>query len=322
MSISGDTARRLLYPEIAEPNSFGMIKVSNLHTVYYEECGNPKGEPVIFLHAGPGGGIDPFYRQFFDPEYYRIVLFDQRGCGKSTPHACLEQNTTWHLTSDIERIRAKLNIEEWMVFGGSWGSTLAIAYAEEHPERVKSLVLRGIFLCRPSEIDWLYQEGAHNIWPDAWEEYLKPIPKKERGNLLRAYQKRLMGTDEKIQCKAAKHWSIWEGSISKLIPPPNTDKYGEDKFAVEFARIECHYFVNGGFFSENQLLKNIDTIRHIPAVIVQGRHDNVCPMRTAWDLHRAWPEADFRIVPNAGHSCSEPGIIHELVSATDRFRVL
>lgn len=322
MVSESDTPRKTLYPEIAEPNDCGMITVSPLHTIYYEECGNPKGEPVIFLHGGPGGGIEPLYRQYFDPEYYRIILFDQRGCGKSTPHACLEQNTTWDLVGDIEKIRNLLGITQWMVFGGSWGSTLALAYAETHAKRVTALILRGIFLGRPSELSWLYQNGASNIWPDAWEKFLEPIPENQRHDLLRAYHKQLMCPDKKVQVKAAKHWSIWEWSTSKLIPPLEEGKFGEDMFALAFARIESYYFVNKLFLYENELLEKVPLIRHIPAVIVQGRHDNVCPMRSAFDLHRAWPEADFRIVPDAGHSCKELGIIHELVSATDRFRTL
>lgn len=317
-----DTTRRTLYPEILKPNDCGMLKVSPLHTIYWEECGNPKGKPVLFLHGGPGGGLKPIYRRYFDPEHYRIILFDQRGCGKSTPHASIKRNTTWDLVGDIEDLRDKLGIEVWMVFGGSWGSTLALAYAENFPTRVTALVLRGIFLCRPSEIAWFYQDGASHIWPDAWEDFLKPIPEEERHNMVLAYHRRLMNDDEKIQLEAARHWSIWEGATSKIIPSVEIEKFGEDIFALAFARIENHYFINNMFFNENQLLRNVSLIRHIPAVIVQGRHDSVCPMRSAWDLHRAWPEADFRIVRDAGHSCKEPGIIHELVSATDRFRTL
>lgn len=326
LSESGTTIyipRKTLYPEIAEPNDCGMLEVSPLHTIYWEECGNPKGEPILFLHGGPGGGIEPFCRQFFDPKHYRIILFDQRGCGKSTPHACLEDNTTWNLVKDIEAIRKKLGIKKWMVFGGSWGSTLALAYAETfYARHIKALILRGIFLGRPSELHWLYQDGASHIWPDAWEKFLEPIAENQRHDLLRAYHKQLMCSDEKVQVKAAKHWSIWEGSTSKLIPPLEEGKYGEDKFALAFARIESHYFVNKLFLEENELLEGVHRIPRIPAVIVQGRHDSVCPMRSGWDLHRAWSEADFRIVPDAGHSCTEPGIIHELVSATDRFRTL
>ncbi len=322
VEIQNDIIRKTLYPKIAEPNDCGIIKVSPLHTIYWEECGNQKGEPILFLHGGPGGGIEPLSRQYFDPKHYRIILFDQRGCGKSTPHACLEQNTTWDLVSDIETLREKLGIKKWMVFGGSWGSTLALAYAETHTGRTKALVLRGIFLGRYSELHWLYQDGASHIWPDAWEKFLEPIPKNERCDMLEAYHKRLMCSNEMIQTDAAKRWSVWEGSTSTLIPPLEEGKFGEDMFALAFARIESHYFVNNLFLYENELLEKVPLIRHIPAVIVQGRHDNVYPMRSAWDLHRAWPEADFRIVPDAGHSSKETGIIHELVDATDGFRTL
>jgi proline iminopeptidase len=313
--------RRTLYPEIA-PNRSGRLRVSDVHEIYWEESGNPKGKPVVFVHGGPGGGTDAKQRRFFDPSHYRIVLFDQRGCGKSTPHASLVDNTTWHLVADMERVREHLGIERWQVFGGSWGSTLALAYAEKHPERVTELVLRGIFLLRKWEIDWFYQEGAGAMYPDAWEDYLKLIPEAERHDMVSAYHRRLISEDLAVQQAAARAWSIWEGSTSFLLQNQDyINRCGGDKFSTAFARIECHYFKNKGFFeTDDQLLRDVGRIRHIPTVIVQGRYDVVCPMKSAWDLHRAFPESDLRIVPDAGHSAFEPGILHELVSATDRFR--
>jgi proline iminopeptidase len=305
-----------------EPYDEGMLPVSPLHTIYYEQCGNPEGQPVVFLHGGPGGGLSPEYRRFFDPSAYRIVLFEQRGSGRSTPHANLEDNTTWHLVADIESLREHLGIESWMVFGGSWGSTLALAYAQTHPQRVRSLVLRGIFLCRPKEISWFYQEGASALFPDVWENYLRVIPEAERGDMLTAYHKRLTSDDEAVRLEAARAWSIWEASTSKLFIDSNLIEHFEEAHtALAFARIECHYFMNNAFFdSDNYLIENISKIRHIPAVIVQGRYDVVCPMMSAWDLHRAWPEAELRVIPDAGHSATEPGIIAALVDATDSFR--
>jgi len=312
---------RTLYPEI-EPYDSGMLKVSDLHTLYYEQSGNPNGKPVVFLHGGPGGGTNPKCRRFFDPAVYRIVLFDQRGCGKSTPHAELKDNTTWHLVNDIERIRTHLGIDRWQVFGGSWGSTLALAYAQTHPDQVTELVLRGIFMLRRWELEWFYQKGCDALYPDAWESYLKAIPEVERGDLMSAYYRRLTSSDPKVRVNAARAWSVWEGATSYLWQDTShIESSGEDEFALAFARIECHYFVHGGFFEhDDQLLRNVERIRHIPAVIVQGRYDVVCPMRSAWDLHRAWPEADLRAVQDAGHSAFEPGNISELVQATDRFR--
>ncbi|HEY0431820.1 MAG TPA: prolyl aminopeptidase, partial [Pyrinomonadaceae bacterium] len=299
----------------------GRLKVSAIHEIYYEQVGNPNGKPAVFLHGGPGGGISPDYRRYFDPEIYRLVLFDQRGSGNSTPHASLEENTTWDLVADIERLREHLQIRHWQVFGGSWGSTLALAYAQTHPDRVTELVLRGIFLCRPKEIQWFYQEGASAIFPDVWEEYLKVIPESERGDMVSAYHRRLTSDDEAVRLEAARAWSIWEGSTSKLFFDPTAiEKFGDAEFALAFARIECHYFMNNAFFSsDNYLIEHVSQIRAIPAVIVQGRYDVVCPMVSAWDLHRAWPEADLQIVPDAGHSITEPGIIDALVKATDRF---
>jgi len=313
--------RRAFYPEI-EPYRSGMLPVSAVHSIYYEESGNPHGKPVVFVHGGPGGGTEPKQRRFFDPAAYRIVLFDQRGCGKSTPHASLDENTTWHLVADMELLREHLGIERWQVFGGSWGSTLALAYAEKHPERVTELVLRGIFLLRKQEIDWFYQRGADALFPDAWEAYLAPIPVEERGDMLRAYHRRLTGKDPVIQQEAARAWSIWEGATSCLAANPALiARMSADLFALAFARIECHYFVNHGFFERDaQLLDDAARIRHIPTVIVHGRYDVVCPLESAWALHRAFPEADLRIVPDAGHSAYEPGNLHELIEATDRFR--
>ena len=315
------SAHRSLYPEI-EPYDTGRLKVSALHTLYYEQCGNPRGKPVVFLHGGPGGGCNARCRQFFDPDAYRIILFDQRGCGRSTPHAELRENTTWDLVADIERLRAHLGIGRWQVFGGSWGSTLALAYAEAHPEQVTELVLRGIFLLRRWELEWFYQQGCDALFPDAWEKYIEPIPSVERGDLISAYHRRLTHDDPAVRLAAARAWSIWEGSTSFLYQDAaHIESSGADEFAQAFARIECHYFVHGGFMrSDRQLLEDIDRIRRIPATIVQGRYDVVCPMRSAWDLHRAWPEADLRIVADAGHSAFEPGNIDALVRATDRYR--
>ncbi len=314
---------RTLYPEL-EPYAVHRMEVSPLHTLHVEESGNPDGLPAVFVHGGPGGGTIPMYRQFFDPGAYRIVLFDQRGSGRSTPHASLEDNTTWHLVEDMETIRKRLGIERWLVFGGSWGSTLSLAYAETHPERTLALVLRGIFLLRPLEIRWFYQEGASYLFPDAWEKYLAPIPEAERGDLVSAYYKRLTSEDAAVRSEAARAWSVWEASTSKLIQDPKLmDEFAGDEFAEAFARIECHYFTNRGFFEHpDQLLDGVDRIRHIPAEIVQGRYDVVCPMITAWELHRRWPEAAFHVTPDAGHAASEPGTLARLVEATDRFRTL
>ena len=311
---------KTLYEPI-EPFETGRLKVSPIHELYYEHCGNPNGKPVVFLHGGPGGGITPDYRRYFDPQIYRIVLFDQRGSGNSSPHASIEENTTWDLVADIERLREHLGIERWQVFGGSWGSTLALAYAETHPDRVTELVLRGIFLCRPQEIQWFYQQGASAIFADVWEEYLKVIPEAERGDMVSAYHRRLTSEDRSVRVEAARAWSIWEGSTSKLFfDPASIEKFADPEFALAFARIECHYFMNNSFFaSDNYLIENVDRIRSIPAVIVQGRYDVVCPMTSAWDLHRAWPEAQLEIIQDAGHSITEPGIIDALVRATDRF---
>jgi len=312
--------RRTLHP-VVKPYDTGYLRVSSTHEIYYEQCGNPRGKPAVFVHGGPGAGSGPSARGFFDPKRYRIVVFDQRGCGRSRPHASLEDNTTWHLVADMEQLRRHLGIERWLVFGGSWGSTLALAYAQSHPRRVSELVLRGIFMLRKAEIDWFYQQGASAIFPDRWENYVAAIPKRERGDLVAAFYRRLTSRSKAVRLRAARAWSVWEAATSFLhANEAQVDKWGQEEFAVAVARIECHYFVNKGFLdSEDQLLRGVRRIRHIPAVIVQGRYDVVCPMMTAWDLHRAWPEADFRVVPDAGHSAFEPGITDELVRATDRF---
>lgn len=309
------------YPEI-EPNATGRLKVSDLHEIYYEESGNPKGDPVIFIHGGPGGGSSPKNRRYFDPEHYRIILFDQRGCGQSTPHAELKDNTTWDLVSDIEKLRTHLKVEKWHVFGGSWGSTLSLAYAETHPSKVKTLCIRGIFLCRPKEIQWFYQKGASFIFPDYWDEYLKPIPENERGDLVKAYYKRLTSEDRATRLEAAKAWSVWEGSTSRLYPDQDLmHDFNDPDFAIAFARIECHYFTHNAFFkTDNWLIENVGAIRKIPTTIVQGRYDVVCPAESAWELHKAFPEAKLMMIPDAGHSAMEPGILSALVSTMDEYR--
>lgn len=303
-----------LFPEIQPYKTFRM-KVSGLHEIHVEEVGNPEGEPVVFLHGGPGGGINPQYRRYFDPSFYRVVLFDQRGCGKSTPHAELRENTTWELVSDIEKIRAHLGIARWTVFGGSWGSTLALSYAVTHPGKIKALVLRGIFLGRPHELKWFYQEGASRIYPDAWEHYLRPIPASERGDLMKAYYKRLTSDDKATRLEAARAWSVWEAATSKLIQDPKAmSDFGAEEFALAFARIECHYFNNNLFFkSDNELLENIGKAKAIPCYIVHGRYDVVCPVENAWDLKKAWPEAQLNIVQDAGHSLAEKGNTSKLL---------
>ncbi len=310
-----------LYPPI-EPFNTGMLRVSEVHDLYFEESGNPSGKPVVFLHGGPGAQSDPKHRCFFHPGKYRIVNFDQRGCGKSSPVGSLEANTTWDLVADIEKLRESLGIEKWQVFGGSWGSTLALAYAETHPERVTELVLRGIFLHRKQELNWSYQEGgASTLFPDAWEPFAAHIPENERGDMLAAYYRRLNSENAAEQLEAAKIWSKWEGATSKLLPDSAfTAEFEEPEFALRFARIEAHYFVNGGFFEvDGQLLRDVGRIRHIPGVIVNGRYDVVCPMASAWALHLAWPEAELIISPDAGHSAHEPSTSRALVAVTDRF---
>lgn len=307
---------RDLYPEI-EPFAIHRLSVGDGHEIHVEECGNPQGTPALFLHGGPGGGITPAYRRFFDPERYRIVLFDQRGCGRSTPFASVEHNTTWHLVADIERIRSTLGIEQWLVFGGSWGSTLALVYAETHPKRVQALVLRGIFLVRRRELDWFYQEGASRIFPDAWEGFLAPIPPDERSDLRAAYHRRLFGTDPVIAQAAAEAWSRWELATSFLLPRNDNES---DDWLLAFARIENHYFAHGCFLEgDQQILSRVDRIASIPMTIVQGRYDVICPMETAWELHRNCPRSRLVVVPDAGHSSLEPGIVAALVEATDAF---
>ncbi|TDJ45067.1 MAG: prolyl aminopeptidase [Gammaproteobacteria bacterium] len=314
------SSRRGLYPPVAPFNS-GLLQVSDIHELYFEECGNPAGKPVVFLHGGPGAGSNAAVRRFFDPARYRIVIFDQRGSGRSRPHASLVDNTTWHLVADIEQLRQHLMINCWQVFGGSWGSTLALAYAQTHPEVVTELVLRGIFMLRPEELHWFYQEGASRLFPDYWQDFIAPVPAAERDDYIAAHYRRLTGDDQAAMAASARAWSVWEGVTSNLlVSEAAVGRFQADEFALALARIEAHYFVNHGFLeSPNQLLENIHRIRSIPAVIVQGRYDVVCPAQTAWELHQAWPEADFRMVPDSGHSAFEPGIVHELVEATDRF---
>ncbi|MCB0369104.1 MAG: prolyl aminopeptidase [Bdellovibrionales bacterium] len=312
-----------LFPEI-EPYNHGYLKVSELHNIYYEECGNPKGQPIIFLHGGPGGGCSSDHRRFYDPAFYRIILFDQRGCGKSTPFAELNENTTWDLVADIEKLREHLNIEKWIVFGGSWGSTLALSYGVTHPDRCTAFVLRGIFLCRPWEIKWFYQEGASLIYPDQWQKYWERIPENERTDMVKAYYKQLTSTDEELKLKAAKTWSMWEASTSKLVPDTHfIDDYEDPQKALPFARIECHYFINNAFFkTDNFLLENVHKINHLPCVIVQGRYDVVCPAKSAWDLHKAWPHSDIHLITTSGHSVMEKGITDKVIQATEDFKKL
>lgn len=317
---------REMFPPI-EPYLTGMLPVGDGHEVYFEECGNPDGEPVVFLHGGPGGGCAPDHRRYHDPEKYRIVLFDQRGCGRSTPHASapgadFTSNTTWHLVADIERLRAHLGIDRWQVFGGSWGSTLALAYAQTHAERVTALVLRGIFTLRKSEIDWFYQSGASFLFPDVWEEYLEPIPENERGDLVAAYHRRLFDADPAVHVPAAVEWTVWENSTIRLVPDAAgiAEARTDVDSAVAFARIENHYFTNAGWMEDGQLIREArEKLAGIPGVIVQGRYDVCTPAVTAWDLHRAWPEAAFEMIGDAGHASSEPGIVDALVRATERF---
>lgn len=312
-----------LFPNIEPFNTFH-LPVSDLHTIYVEESGNKNGKPVIFLHGGPGGGVDPKYRRYFNPDKWRIIMFDQRGCGKSTPFAELKENTTWDLVDDIEKIRNHLSIDNWVVFGGSWGSTLSLAYSQTYPNSCKGLILRGIFLVRKKEIDWFYQEGANNIFPDRWESFLAPIPIEKRDNLMQAYYEILTGDDHSKKIEAAKAWSTWEGSTVRLMQDENfISDFSDEKFAEAFARIECHYFMNNCWFnSNNHLIENVDKIRHIPGVIIHGRYDIICPVVQAWDLHQAWPEADLHIIPDAGHSIFEEGIKDKILEYTEKFSSL
>ncbi|AON55417.1 prolyl aminopeptidase [Herbaspirillum seropedicae] len=313
------TTLRTFYPSI-EPYDHGLLDVGDGHRVYWEVCGNPKGKPVVFLHGGPGGGCGPSHRRLFNPEKYRIVLFDQRGCGRSQPHANLEANTTWDLVADIERLREMLGIERWQVFGGSWGSTLALAYAQTHPQRVTELILRGIFLLRQAELDWYYQEGASWMAPDRWDEFLAPIPVAERGNLVHAYRQRLTGDDETAKLQAARAWSRWEASTITLVADERLiDSFNDAQFALAFARIENHYFFHKGFMEEGQLLTNAARLEGIPGVIVQGRYDLATPAKSAWDLHQAWPGSQLHLIDSAGHAYNEPGILDQLIRATDHF---
>ena len=305
-----------LYPEI-KPYARHQLAVDHPHELYVDESGIPDGLPVLFVHGGPGAGCDEASRRWFDPTVYRIVTFDQRGCGRSTPHASLDRNTTWDLVADMERIREHLGIDKWVLFGGSWGSTLSLAYAQTHPERVHALILRGIFLCRPQEIQWFYQEGASRLFPDYWEDYLAPIPQEERHDLVDAFYRRLAGADQIAQMHAAKAWSIWEGRTATLRPNGQViERFSEPQRALSIARIECHYFVNNAFLEENQLLRDMHKIAHIPGVIVHGRYDAVCPLDNAWALHQAWPNSELSIIRDAGHAAGELGITDALVRAT------
>lgn len=297
-----------------------MLSVGDGHSVYYERCGKPGGKPAVFLHGGPGGGCSPDHRRLFDPHVYDVLLFDQRGCGRSTPYAELEANTTWHLVADMERLRGLVGADQWLVFGGSWGSTLALVYAETHPARVSALVLRGVYTLTKAELDWYYQYGASEIFPDKWERFLAPIPEDERGHMIAAYRKRLTSDDPAVRLEAATAWSVWEGETITLLPDPELSRdHGDPHFALAFARIENHYFFHGVWLEENQLLRDAHKLRGIPGAIVHGRYDMPCPARYAYALHKAWPEAEFHLIEGAGHAYSEPGILDQLIRATDRF---
>lgn len=305
-----------LYPPI-KPYVTHHINVDDVHTLFIEETGNPQGLPVVFLHGGPGAGCAPYHRQFFDPEVYRIVLFDQRGCGKSTPHASLHKNTTWDLVNDIELIRQHLHIEQWVVFGGSWGSTLGLLYAQAHPQRVSGLILRGIFLARESDVRWFYQQGTSRLFPDYWEKFIEPIPEGERDDMIAAYYRQLTGEDEMQKMRAARAWSIWEGMTATLKTDDNLIKSFSASFtALSIARIECHYFMHQCWLRPDQIIEDIEKIRHIPAYLVHGRYDVICPVEQAWELSSAWPEAQLSIIADAGHAVVEPGITDALVEAT------
>jgi proline iminopeptidase len=310
---------RTLYPEI-EPFETGMLEVGDGHTLYWERVGTRGAKPAVFLHGGPGGGISPVHRRLFDPALYDVILFDQRGCGRSTPHAGLEANTTWRLVADIERLREMAGFETWLVFGGSWGSTLALAYAQTYPEAVSELVLRGIYTLTRGELDWYYQFGVSEMFPDKWERFQAPIPPEERHDMMAAYRRRLTGEDRAVQLEAARAWSLWEGETITLLPEPATSgKFGQDDFALAFARIENHFFVHSGWLEEGQLVRDAWKLADIPGVIIHGRYDMPCPLRYAWALHKAWPQAQFHIVEGAGHAFSEPGILDRLIAATDGF---
>jgi proline iminopeptidase len=317
-SESENAERRVLYPPI-EPFATGYLDTGEGHRVYWERCGNPAGLPAVFLHGGPGAGCSAAHRRLFDPERYCVTLFDQRGCGRSTPHASLEANTTWRLVADIERLRLLFGIEAWLVFGGSWGSTLALAYAETHPERVTHLIVRGIFTLTQGEIDWYYQGGAAWLFPDLWESFLAPIPAAEQGDLITAYRKRLTEGSRETQIEAARAWSLWEGATITLLPNDFAAHYGEARYALAFARIENHYFSHGGWLEEDQLVRDAARLADIPGVIIQGRYDVATPARSAWRLSKAWPNARLEIVPDAGHAFDEPGILDRLIRATDAY---
>lgn len=313
------TGLRTLYPPI-EPYATGMLDVGDGHVIYYERCGTPGAKPAIFLHGGPGGGIAPEHRCLFDPARYDVILFDQRGCGRSTPHAGLDANTTWHLVDDIERLRALAGVESWLVFGGSWGSTLALAYAETHPHRASELVLRGIYLCTRPELEWFYQFGVSEMFPDKWERFIAPIPPDERGDMMAAYHRRLTGDDPDVRIAAARAWSMFEGEVITLLPDPaRAEQHDDGHFALAFARLESHYFMHGCWLEPNQLLRDAGRLRAIPGTIVHGRYDMPCPARYAYALHQAWPEADFHLIEGAGHAYSEPGILDRLIRATDGY---
>jgi proline iminopeptidase len=313
------TALRKLYPEI-EPFETGFMNVGDGHTIYWERVGTRGAKPAVFLHGGPGGGINPKQRRLFDPARYDVILFDQRGCGQSTPFASLEANTTWHLVADIERLRVMMGVEKWLVFGGSWGSTLALAYGETHPQRVSELILRGVYTLTKAELDWYYQFGVSEMFPEKWERFQAPIAPADRGDMMRAYHRLLTGADEARKIEAAKAWSLWEGETITLLPEPSTsDKFGEDRFALAFARIENHFFVNAGWLKEGQLLRDAVKLRGIPGTIVHGRYDMPCPARYAWALSKVWTDADFHLIEGAGHAYTEPGILDRLLEATDRF---
>lgn len=310
---------RGLYPPV-EPFDGGMLDVGDGHAIRWERCGTPGAKPAVFLHGGPGGGFSPRHRQLFDPARYDVLLFDQRGCGRSVPYAGLEANTTWHLVADIERLRVMVGVDRWLVFGGSWGSTLALAYAETHPWRVSELIVRGVYTLTKAELAWYYQHGVSEMFPDKWERFLAPIPQAERGDLMAAYRRRLIGLDRVEQLEAARAWSLWEGETITLLPNPEySADFGADDYALAFARIENHFFSHAGWLEEGQLIRDAGKLAEIPGVIVHGRYDMPCPLRYAWALHKAWPQAEFHIVEGAGHAYSEPGILDRLIRSTDRF---
>lgn len=313
------TSLRGLYPEL-EAYASGMLDVGEGHSIYWERCGTPGKKPAVFLHGGPGGGISPDHRRLFHPDHYDVLLFDQRGCGRSTPHAELDANTTWHLVEDIERLREMVGVDQWLVFGGSWGSTLSLAYAETHPDRVSELVLRGIYTLTKAELDWYYQFGVSEMFPEKWERFQAPVPEAERADMMGAYRKLLTHADKAVRIAAARSWSLWEGETITLLPSQeNSDHFGEDEFAHAFARIENHFFVHGGWLEEGQLIRDAHKIGAIPGVIVHGRYDMPCPLRIAHELHKAWPRVEFHVIEGAGHAFNEPGILDRLIRATDKF---